>query len=81
MVITFRVDLFLEPAAFKAEMDEYVRAVRQLKPLEGFDESYIAGGVEAEREARYRVEGVPVSAEHRERLDNLAHELGIELPW
>ena len=77
MVITFRIELFCAPEAFKREMDEYVRAVRQLQPLEGFSEAHMPGGIEAQREARYRSEGVPVSADHRRRLDALASELGI----
>ena len=78
MVITFRIELFASPEAFKREMDEYVRAVRQLRPLEGFTEAHVAGGVESEREARFRSQGVPVSADHRQRLDDLAAELGID---
>lgn len=81
MVITFRIDLFLEPAVFKREMDEYVRAVRQLEPLEGFSESHMPGGIEAQREAQYRAEGIPVGDWHRKRLDDLAAELGIDAPW
>ena len=77
MVITFRIELFCPPEAFKREMDEYVRAVRQLQPLKGFEEAHMPGGIEAQREARYRREGVPVSADHRQRLDDLASELGI----
>ena len=78
MVITFRIELFASPEAFKREMDEYVRAVRQLRPLEGFTEAHVAGGVESQREARFRSQGVPVSADHRQRLDDLAAELGID---
>lgn len=78
MVITFRIELFASPEVFKREMDEYVRAVRQLRPLEGFTEAHVAGGVESQREARFRSQGVPVSADHRQRLDDLAAELGID---
>jgi len=81
MVITFRVDLFLEPAAFKREMDEYVRAVRQLRPLDGFNSAHMPGGIESEREARSRIEGVSVGENHRQSLDGLAAELGIDPPW
>jgi L-2-hydroxycarboxylate dehydrogenase (NAD+) len=81
MVITFRIDLFLEPAAFKNEMDEYVRAVRQLQPLAGLDEAHMPGGIESERETRSRRDGVPVGTNHRKRLDELASELGIASPW
>ena len=81
MVITFRIDLFIEPAAFKREMDEYVRRVGELTPLPGFDRSFLAGGAEAARERQYRQEGVPVGEEHRQILEELARDLGIGVPW
>ena len=81
LVVLIRIDLFAEPDAFKAEMDAYVRRVRDLAPLEGFSASHLPGGVEAERERAYRVEGVPVGREHQERLETIASELGISVPW
>lgn len=81
LVISFRIDLFMSPAQFKQEMDEYVRQVRQLQPLVGFEESYLPGGVEAVRRKRYEQEGVPVGVEHRRRLQELAEELSIPVPW
>ena len=81
LVITYRVDLFMPPEQFKREMDEYSRRVRTLKPLEGFDQAYLPGGVEAAREREYREQGVPVGLEHQQKLQELAKELGIEKPW
>jgi LDH2 family malate/lactate/ureidoglycolate dehydrogenase len=81
LVFAFRIDLFMPPAQFKQEMDEYVRRVRALKPLEGFDEAYPAGGVEAARERAYRTEGIPVGPDHQKRLQTLADELGLAPPW
>lgn len=81
LLITFKIDLFSSPDGFKAEMDEYVRRTRDLKPLPAFEEAYLPGGIEAVREREYRRLGVPVGTEHRERLEGLAHELGIEAPW
>ena len=81
MVVTMRIDLFLDASSFKREMDEYVRCVKQLEPLEGFDQSYMPGGVEANRERQYRREGVPVGSEHRQALESLAEELDIDVPW
>lgn len=81
MVIAMRIDLFLEPAEFKKQMDEYVRQVRQLTPLEGFDASYAAGGIEAARERQHRQEGVPLGQRHQKQLEELAAELGISVPW
>ena len=81
LVIAFRIDLFISPAQFKAEMDDYARAVRQLAPLEGFDQSHLPGGVEAARAAEFSQEGVPVGKEHQQRLEELAAELKIAPPW
>jgi hypothetical protein len=39
------------------------------------------GGLEALREKEYRDAGIPVGPAHRQRLEALAHELGIDTPW
>lgn len=81
LVMAFRIDLFMEPQQFKHEMDEYVRAVRKLQPLPGFDESFLPGGVEALRARTYRAQGVPVGPHHKKRLEDVAQELGVQVPW
>lgn len=80
LVVSFRIDLFTDPATFRREMDAYVRAVRGLTPLPGLEASLLPGGPEAERERRSRVDGVPVGREHRERLRETAAELGLTAP-
>jgi L-2-hydroxycarboxylate dehydrogenase (NAD+) len=81
LVIAFRIDLFTEPRAFRQEMDAYVRTVRDLQPIPGFDRSLMPGGVESRREREYRADGVPIGPEHRQRLEGLASELGLQVPW
>ena len=81
MVICMRIDLFLDPADFKKQMDGYVRQVRALSPLPGFDACYLAGGIEAARRRQWLQHGVPVGKRHQERLQELAAELDIEVPW
>jgi len=81
LLFTFKIGLFLPPDRFKAEMDEYVRRVRSLQPLPAFDQAYLPGGVEAAREREYRQLGVPVGPEHRRKLEDLARELGVAVPW
>lgn len=81
LVIAFRIDLFMDAAQFKREMDDYVRAVRALAPLEGFSESFLPGGVEAARAKHFRTEGIPVGAEHQQRLEAVAQEFGLAAPW
>jgi LDH2 family malate/lactate/ureidoglycolate dehydrogenase len=62
-------------------MDDYVRAVSALRPLPGFDRSYLPGGVEAARERLYRQQGIPVGPEHQQALEEIANELGLRPPW
>ncbi len=81
LVMAFRIDLFLDAQQFKREMDEYVRAVKKLQPLAGFDESFLPGGVEAMRARTYRTEGIPVGPEHQKRLEQVAEALGLRVPW
>ena len=76
------VDLarFFPLDAFKAEMDAYARAVRQMEPLAGFSAALLAGAPEWEQERDYRQQGIPLSPEHAAALRKLAGELGIALP-
>ena len=81
LVMAFRIDLFTDPQQFKYEMDEYVRMVKKLKPMPGFDESLLPGAIEAIRTRKYSVEGIPVGQTHKERLETIAQELGMQVPW
>lgn len=81
LLIAFRISLFMPPEQFKREMDEYVRAVRQLQPLPPFHDAYLPGGIEVVREREYRAKGVPLSGEHRQALSTVAAELGVPVPW
>jgi L-2-hydroxycarboxylate dehydrogenase (NAD+) len=81
MMMAFRIDLFADPAAFKAEMDEYARTVRTLEPLHGYDASHMPGALEFEREQTWRVEGIPVGERHQQRLQEMADDFGVAPPW
>lgn len=81
MVVAMRIDLFTDPASFKAEMDEYARTVRSLTPVPGSSGSYLPGGPEAAKEAEYAAEGIPVGEEHKRLLEDVAAEFGVPTPW
>lgn len=81
MVIALRIDLFADPAEFRAEMDAYARAVRALTPLPGSSGSFLPGGPEAVTAAAYGVEGIPVGEDHRRQLEQAADDLGVTVPW
>ena len=81
LMIAFRISLFISSGQFKKEMDEYVRSVRQLKPLDGFDESCLPGGPEARHMEEFSKRGIPVSPCHQAALESAASELGLQVPW
>lgn len=81
MVIALRIDLFADPAEFRAEMDAYARAVRALTPLPGSSGSFLPGGPEAVTAAAYAVDGIPLGEDHRRQLEQAASDLGVAIPW
>lgn len=81
MVVAMRIDLFIDPATFKAEMDEYARTVRTLTPVPGSSGSYLLGGPEAAKQIAYATEGIPVGPEHQQLLEDVAAEFAVALPW
>ncbi len=80
-MFVFKISLFMDPEEFKQEMDEYIRATRKLAPLEGFDESYLAGGIDAAREREYAEDGIPIGEKHKINLEKIGKELGVNPPW
>jgi LDH2 family malate/lactate/ureidoglycolate dehydrogenase len=81
LMIAFKLSLFMPPEQFKKEMDEYVRAVRKLKPIDGLDQAYLPGGPEAEHVEAFTREGIPVGPRHQMALERVAEEFGLERPW
>ncbi|MCC6457087.1 MAG: Ldh family oxidoreductase [Caldilineaceae bacterium] len=81
LAIAFRIDLFISPEQFKAEMDEYIQNIAKLEPIEGYSESLLPGAIEAQRDSDYRAQGIPVGPQHRERLEGIAEYLDIQVPW
>ena len=81
MVIAFRIDLFMPAEQFKAEMDRYVRRVRELTPVTEGQESLLPGGIEAQRYRDFGRDGIPVGTEHASRLEAVADEFGVDVPW
>lgn len=81
MVVVVKIALFAPPEQFRAEMDAYVRAVRQLRPFVAGQPTYLPGGVEADRERAARADGVGLGEEHRALLGAAAAELGVPVPW
>jgi L-2-hydroxycarboxylate dehydrogenase (NAD+) len=69
----------LRPVAdFKAAADELARALRAVPPAEGFQRVVVPGELEADKERRYSIEGVPIREEDWEGVLKLAARLGVK---
>jgi LDH2 family malate/lactate/ureidoglycolate dehydrogenase len=73
-----RVDLLRPVEAFKAGMDEYLRALRETPPAPGHDRVYYAGLMEHETEIERRRDGIPLHRDVVSYLDRLGGELGLD---
>jgi LDH2 family malate/lactate/ureidoglycolate dehydrogenase len=63
---------------FKAAADEFARALRSVKPAEGFDRVIVPGELEAVKEEQRRKEGVPVRDEDWQSVIDTAIRLGVQ---
>ena len=70
----------LRPVAeFKAAADEFARALRSVKPAEGFESVIVPGEIEARREAERLQNGVPIRDEDWQGVVEVAERLGVEV--
>ena len=66
--------------AFRASVREIIDASLRLPPMPGTDVAALPGTVEYRRELAWRDGGIPVVAEHRAVLEEVAAELGVAPP-
>jgi LDH2 family malate/lactate/ureidoglycolate dehydrogenase len=69
----------LQPLAeFKASADRFVRALRSVKPAEGFERVLSPGQIEAENEVQRKKEGIPIRDEVWEQIMEITSRMGIK---
>jgi LDH2 family malate/lactate/ureidoglycolate dehydrogenase len=72
----------LRPVAdFKAATDEYARALRSVRPAEGFDSVIVPGEVEARKEEQRKKEGVPIRDDDWQYVVDIATRLGVKADY
>lgn len=69
---------FGEPAAFKRRVDDVIRQIRASRPAPGVVRTYAPGELEAEYEARYRRDGIPLNDATLAGIAAAARERGVE---
>lgn len=72
------VKRFMDMDEYTAEMDRFIRGARQMKPFPGFDRAELPGGMEWQWERDNRERGIPLGDQHRQELEELAAEVGVE---
>lgn len=78
-ILLFRTDIFIDGALFRRRMDEFLRSLRAVAPIQGDAPVMPPGGPErAAYEERSR-NGIPLAGDVVARLSDLGRRLGIEL--
>lgn len=72
-----RIAAFEDPARFKGRIDEIVRQIHQSRRMPGVDRIYVPAEIEAETEARYRREGIPLNEATLDGIRQTATRLGV----
>jgi hypothetical protein len=50
-----------------------------MQPMPGCEKPYLPGGLEAERFALWKEQGIPLGKEHRQLLEEVGNELDVPL--
>jgi len=66
---------------FYDELESTVAEIRALEPDTGFDQVRLPGELEAARAQKWRETGIPLHKGPFEKLEEVAREMKIELPW
>ena len=69
---------FMDLGEFTAEMDRFIGEARAMKPLPGLERAELPGGMEWQWEKDNRERGIPLGDQHREELEELAREAGVD---
>ena len=82
LVLAIDVDSLLPGDAFNAEVDRYVRAIRDnYAPLPGYDEVLLPGHVEERIMELHRREGIRFGEHEQRAARDLGEYLDVPLPW
>ncbi|MBD03830.1 MAG: hypothetical protein CME24_05720 [Gemmatimonadetes bacterium] len=72
------VRAFMDIDEYTEEMDRFTAGARKMQPLPYLSRAELPGGMEWQWEQDNRERGIPLGDEHREQLENLAAEVGVD---
>jgi LDH2 family malate/lactate/ureidoglycolate dehydrogenase len=76
--MAIRIAAFEDPARFKERVDRIAREIQASGRARGVEKLYVPGQLEAETEARYRREGIPLNEETLNGIAAAAREVGAD---
>ncbi|MCZ6632533.1 MAG: Ldh family oxidoreductase [bacterium] len=76
-----KVDNFIPLEEFTAEMDRMIQTVRNSRRKDGVDRIYLPGEMEWLKKEAWSKSGIPMHKRHVGSLEDMADELGVEVPW
>jgi LDH2 family malate/lactate/ureidoglycolate dehydrogenase len=81
LVAAINVQDFTSVPGFRAEVDEFIREIRNCPRAPGVDRIYVPGEIESEAALRLSKEGIAVSSAVAADLKALGAELGVDLAF
>ena len=79
-VMAIDVGAFEEISRFKHRVDAAIRQIRDCRRVEGMSPPQAPGGLEHERRAQYRADGIPLNAVTLADLAATAVQLDVSVP-
>ena len=68
---------FMEPADFKAQVEAFVRYLKETPPADGFDEVLYPGEKEHQTEQQRRRDGIPIEDDTWAKISEIAQRFGV----
>lgn len=80
-LLAMKIDHFVDLDEFERSLDDFVAKARKMRPFPGMPHAELPGGMEWRWEKENEEKGVPLSDDHRLRLEEIAHTLGVAHPY
>ncbi len=81
LIVAFRPDAVGDVGNFTQEVARIITASRALNPIAGQETAEVPGSLEWQREQDWAREGIPLGADHRKLVEEIAHSLSVDTPW
>jgi len=81
LIVAFQPGALGDAENFLSEVARIITASRALEPIPGQESAEVAGSLEWQRERDWAAEGIPIGKQHRELLEKVAGDLGVDVPW